>query len=343
MSTEAQRQSFPLIPAVTDQSGRYMHTTESGGDWEYAYDIHAAGTKSERRIGHLRAEGLQRVIAAARPGDTVQTPWGLMARMPDSLHERGFLLEHALGRPIDPSQGSLLEVPDGMLARGGRWRTQVGPWRYAVIGMAMGTRSERRIGRLHFGQTELRGKQQGDHADAPWGRLRWMGPINLEATTDHEQGFLLRGTRDRSLDDLEGDAVFPDDAGVVVQLQSLYLESGFRLSEDGLQGHTISLLLSGHLDHDAEMAGTLVLDPNRCSLNEFGDPQVCTKIAIRAIPVKIVLQRHLGDPRHLRRRLFEVTGPDLSRPLALIVQGGLERCYLKLEQQLAPLYLEHDA
>jgi len=40
---------------------------------------------------------------------------------------------------------------------------------------------------------------------------------------------------------------------------------------------------------------------------------------------------------------FEVTGPDLSRPLSLIVQGGLERCYLKLDQQLAPLYVEHEA
>jgi hypothetical protein len=342
MSIDSPKPHIPLIPAITSQSGRYVHMTETSREWEYTYDIHAAGTKSERRIGHLRAEGLQRMIAAARPGDTIETPWGRMARMPDSLYERGFLLERTHGHPIDPGQGSPVEVPESMLARGGRWRAQVGPWRYAAIGMAMGTRSERRIGRLHFGQNEIRGQKQGDYVDTPWGRLRWMGPINLEAATDYEQGFLLHGTQDRSLDDLEGDVVFPDDAGVVLRLHSLYLDSGFRVSEEGLAGHTLSLLLSGRLDHDTEMAGTLVLDPNRCSLNEFGDPHICTKIAVRQTAVKVVLQR-LGDPKHLRRRYYEVTGPELPRPLALIVQGGLERCYLKLDQQLAPLYLDDEA
>jgi hypothetical protein len=342
MSTEHPKQNFPLIPAVTGQAGRYMHTTEGGSEWEYSYDIHAIGTKSERRIGHLRAEGLHRVLATARPGDTVETPWGVMARMPDSLYERGFLLERALGQLIDPSHGTPLEVPETMLSRAGRWRAHVGPWRYAVVATGMGTRSERRIGRLHFGQTELQGRKQGDHVDTPWGRLRWMGPVHLEAHTDDEQGFLLRGTYDRSLDDLEGDAIFPDDTGLVVRLCSLYLENGFHLAEAGLQAHKLSLLLAGRLDHDAEIAGTLILDPNRCSLNELGDPEICTKIAIRQVPVKVVLQR-MGDPRHLRRRYYEVSSPELPRPLALVVQGGLERCYLKLDQQLAPLYLDEEA
>jgi hypothetical protein len=340
MSTEAPRQPPPLIPALTTQSGRHVHMTETGREWEYAYDIHAAGSKSERRIGHLRVEGLQRVLAAARPGDTVQTPWGLMARMSDSLYERGFLLERTHGQPIDPSQGNLLDVPENMLARGGRWRAQVGPWRYASIGMGMGTRSERRIGRLHFGQTEIWGKKQGDYVDSPWGRLRWMGPINLEATTDYEQGFLLRGTYDRSLDDLDGEVIFPDDSGVIVRLESLYLDGGFRLA-DGLQAHSVSLLLSGRLDQDAEMSGTLVLDPNQCTLNDFGDPQSCTRMAPHQFAVKAVLER-LGDPKHMRRRYFEVTGAELPRPMALVVQGSLERCYLKLDQQLAPLYLDDD-
>jgi hypothetical protein len=342
MSTKQPNQSIPLIPAVTVQSGRYMHTTETGHEWEYAYDIHAAGTRSERRIGHLRADGLQRAIATARPGDTIQTPWGVMARVPDSLYSRGFLLEGTHGQPIDPSQGEPLDVPEEMLARGGRWRAQVGPWRYAVIGMAMGSRSERRIGRLHFGQTELQGKQQGDHVDTPWGRVRWMGAVHLEAATDYEQGFLLRGTYDRSLDDLEGNVVFPDDSGLTVRLESLYLDGGFRITDDGPEVHSIALRLSGRLDHDAELSGTLVLDPNRCTLNDFGDPQGCTRMAPRELAVRVVLQR-LGDPKHLRRRYFEVSGAELPRTIALVVQGSLERCYLKLDQQLAPLYVDDDA
>lgn len=332
----------PLIPAVTSQSGRYAHTTEDGGQWEYAYDLHAAGTRSERRIGQLQADGLHRVLAGARPGDRVQTPWGVMARMHNSPYERGFLLEHTCSKPLDLTTGHDLPVPEPLLARGGRWTADHEPWGYAVTGAAMTSKSERRIGTLRFGTIDVIGHKQGDHIDTPWGRLHWMGPVDLSATTDYEQGLLLRGTYDRPLDDLVGDAILPLSTGRSTRLGSCYLDTGFHLSADGPGAHTVQLLASGHLGSDTEMSADLILDPNRCSLDAFGDREGCTRMAVRRVEVTLVRQR-LADPRQLGRRYFAVTGPELPAPLALIVDPTLEHCCLKLDHQLVPLYVGYDA
>ena len=56
-------------------------------------------------------------------------------------------------------------------------------------------------------------------------------------------------------------------------------------------------------------------------LNQIGDREGCTRIAVCTIDVSVVLQR-LGYPRHLKRRYFEVTGNDLPRGLALVANGG---------------------
>jgi len=63
MSDKERRPDLPLIPAITSLSGVYTHTTSSGADWSYTYDIHAATSRSERRIGELPAEGLERRAA----------------------------------------------------------------------------------------------------------------------------------------------------------------------------------------------------------------------------------------------------------------------------------------
>lgn len=342
MSTEALKPAIPVIPAITAQSGRYLHTTEDGKQWEYVYDICAAGSRSERRIGQLHADGLQHVIARARPGDSIQTPWGAMLRMPDSPYERGFLLEHAHGQPVDLGHGKSLPVPAALLERGGRWTAVVGLWRYVVTAMAMGSRSERRIGSLHFSATNIVGNKQGDYVDAPWGRLRWMGPVDLAAATDYEQGMLLRGTYDRSLDELTGDAIVVDSAGRAVHLASCYLDGGVRVAEDGPAARAMSLTVSGSLDGDGAMSGALILDSNRCTLNDFGDRESCTRMAVRRIEVRIVLQR-LADPKHLDRRYFQVMGDGLLPALGLVIQGALERCYLTLDQQVVPLYADWGA
>lgn len=342
MSIEALKPTIPLIPAITTQPGRYLHTTEGGKQWEYVYDIAAAGTKSERRIGQLHADGLRHVIAGARPGDRIQTPWGVMLRVSDSPYERGFLLEHTHGGPIEPGHGKSLPVPAALRERGGRWTAVVGLWRYVVTAMAMGSKSERRIGSLHFSATHIVGNRQGDYMDAPWGRLRWMGPVDLSATTDYEQGMLLRGTTDRPLDELTGDAIVVDSAGRAVRLESYYLDGGVRLAEDGPATRGVSLMMSGSLDGDGAMPGALILDPNHCTLNEFGDREACTRMAVHRIEVRIVLQR-LADPKHLDRRYFQVTGEGLPPALGLVIQGAFERCYLTLDQQVMPLYADHGA
>jgi hypothetical protein len=109
------------------------------------------------------------------------------------------------------------------------------------------------------------------------------------------------------------------------------------VEKDGRAVHMVSLLLSGHPDRAVEISGTMHLDPNTCSLNAFGDREGCTKIAVRSVQVNVNLMR-LGDPRHLKRRFFAVRGEGLPEGMTLIVQGQFERCYLKLDRQLVPLY-----
>jgi hypothetical protein len=127
-----------------------------------------------------------------------------------------------------------------------------------------------------------------------------------------------------------------------LRLESLYLNTSVRLVEDGPPARTVSLTLSRI--SEAEMMGTMVLDPNVCNLDDFGDQRGCTKIAVRGIDVELQLAQ-LVDPTQAGRRLFEVSGEGVPKGMALIVQGDfregeLERCYLKLGMELVPLYLE---
>lgn len=129
-----------------------------------------------------------------------------------------------------------------------------------------------------------------------------------------------------------------------LRLESLYLNTSVRLIEDGPPARTVSLTLSRI--SQAEMMGTMILDPNVCNLDDFGDQQGCTKIAVRGIDVELQLAQ-LADPTPAGRRLFEVSGEGVPKGLALIVQGDLregelERCYLKLGLELVPLYLDLD-
>jgi hypothetical protein len=133
----------------------------------------------------------------------------------------------------------------------------------------------------------------------------------------------------------------PTNADFQAQLESLYLDDALVLP-DAQPAHSVSLQLAG--TSDTLMEGVLSLDPNTCSLNAFGDPGACTLIAIQGIAVDI-RQREIADPSNLNRRFYDVTGEGLPPGLALIVQGrlqqgGLERVYLKLDEQLVPLFGE---
>lgn len=125
-----------------------------------------------------------------------------------------------------------------------------------------------------------------------------------------------------------------------MNLESLYLATSVRLGADGPGGHGIRLALTD--GGAAEMTGTLSLDPNACSLNAFGDREMCTKIAIRVIAVTATLQR-LGDPKGLGRSFYALHGEGLPHDLALIVYPRRERIYLKVEHTIVPLFSRLEA
>jgi len=325
---------LPLIPAITSESGFYTHATEAGVDWRYTYRIHNRGMRSEMRFGRLEAEGID--LSGVKPLSCIATPWGVMQLAQTTLYSRGWLLEYPLGQPIFCKGHESVPVPPDALSRGGKWTATVGPWSYAEAAYALGSKSERRIGRLRYERAKVVGEKEGDYVDTPWGRMRWMGKIDENATTDYEQGFLLHGTYDRSLDEMEGNPIDPTTTLTATTLESLYLNPGAKLGGDR-EYHNVRLALDGRLGCDTEMDGRLVLDPNICSLNDFGDRTGCTKIAFKVIDVRVVRMR-LGDPSGLGRSFFSVTGDDLPQGLALITYEHLERCYLKLEDQLLALF-----
>lgn len=142
----------------------------------------------------------------------------------------------------------------------------------------------------------------------------------------------------------EGSGVAPttQPPGQTLRLESLYLNTSVRLTNDAPPARFVSMTLTRM--SQGEMTGTLTLDPNTCSLDAFGERQACTRIAVRAIEVE-VRPVSTVDPERAGRRIFEITGEGLPRELTMIVRGGLqggrlERAYLKLGSELVPLYLD---
>lgn len=144
---------------------------------------------------------------------------------------------------------------------------------------------------------------------------------------------------------MEGKFVGPAAAVIASQietpLQSLYFGAGFKLGEAGRAYHH-ALALVGHLNHDVELRGKPMLDPSTCWLAVFGDREVCTKMAVYRIDVRVV-RMPLGAPSGLTRTSFEVMGDGLPAGLALIALRRVERCYLDLDRQVLPLHAEGGA
>lgn len=141
-------------------------------------------------------------------------------------------------------------------------------------------------------------------------------------------------------------AATPDEEPITesLRLQSLYANTSVRLTNDAPPAHTVSLTLDERTG--STLTGTLLLDPNTCSLDAFGDREACTRIAVRAIDVELQLVR-LIDPARRGRRLYAVSGEGLPKDLALIVRGSfetgeLERAYLELGAELLPLFVEDE-
>jgi hypothetical protein len=312
----------PLIPIALDLPGRYELATTTNVRWHYAVEVDDAGA----RFGSLRLEGAD--LPAVAPGDRVVTPWGTMR-----LADNGFWLDHA------GSAGKLLPVPDVALTREGTWKGAAGAWKYTVSAFAMGSKSERRVGGLEHRHLALTGVEKGDVIKTPWGAVHWMGPADADAIARYEQGFLLYGTYDRPLDDMPGRVVRPEDVIADVRLVSLYLEPPAKLTEVRA-AHGIRLVFR-RMPKPGSMAGTLLLDPNACSLNAFGDREVCTKIATQAIGVTVT-QMRLADPRGLGRAFFEIRSDEVPLRLALVQYPDQERYRLVHEGAVVPLFFDDE-
>lgn len=336
-----------LIPAVVVQSGEHTHTTENGTIWEYRCEIDRRATNDERRSCSLRASGLR--LDGARPGDLITTPWGAMQRMPGTGRDRGWLLQGTgagsvaieggdapVITPATTAEGRL-SVPGEALSRGGVWSSVIGSWRYRVRASQLGTASEQRTGWLAHGNNPVYGSAAGDAVDTPWGALVWTGTIAPGRIGAPEQGWLLSGAQDRPL------AAGPTarlglDALPQLRVESLYLAAAVSLSWDGPIGHGVSLAVTGWLG-DETASGRLTFDPNACALNELGDREACTKIALHSCDVMLTRMRS-PDPACLGRRLYAVTGAGLPAKLVLIVYPHGERVYLKHESTIVPLFLD---
>jgi hypothetical protein len=67
-------------------------------------------------------------------------------------------------------------------------------------------------------------------------------------------------------------------------------------------------------------SGVLRLDPNTCSLDDFGDPGNCTRIATAKSQVQLTRLR-VVDPQGLNRQLWEVSGAPISGTLTLVLSA----------------------
>jgi len=67
----------------------------------------------------------------------------------------------------------------------------------------------------------------------------------------------------------------------------------------------------------------LILDPNGCGLNQFGDTTICTLIAPQIIDCELKAKK-LADPLELERTVFDVISNDFALPGRLSLVTGTE-------------------
>lgn len=100
-----------------------------------------------------------------------------------------------------------------------------------------------------------------------------------------------------------------DDEPLEFDLTSAYLPTSVA------GGNLISI--KGEIRGQAGKA-TLVVDPNSCGLDEFGDRTICTQIA--PLPQQVSLQQlRTKDPTGKGRRLFSLTGQEFKGKFTLVV------------------------
>lgn len=322
----------PMIPLAPRHNASYALETSGGVTWTYTLD--APGADLGLRRGTLAVVGADVPLADAKPGARVHTPWGRMFRTGDDPANPSWLPDDGpSGYPVE----AIIAVPEPALSREGTWSASTlapTPWRYREEVTALGTRSEGRHATLSYGRMRVVGAKPGDFVDTPWGRMRWLGE-RIEGR--YESGFLLRRTYDRPLDDMTGDPVEPTSHEPGVTFASLYLDDGVQFERDGRRCHGVALELEADLEHHDALRATLTLDPNACSLNEFGDRAGCTKMGVAQLSVTIDRLR-TADPTGGDRRLYQVQGAELADGVHLIARPNEPWCVLKVGGRLIPLF-----
>lgn len=309
--------ALPLIPVVTNETGTYEVHDEAGVVWTYGLTVSGLGTKSEHHIGVLRINNVE--LHDAVKGVRVNTPWGQMQFF-HSFSDHGFLLAGFGGHPIDPSVGTLLSAPNPEPANA-KAVAHVAEWRFEVVVKARFSRSEGRAGRLWRGNAEVQGYLPNQGLETPWGTLCFTKSAHDPSHQDNS-GWLLWGTHDNS----------PwQDSARLRCLESLYLDRGSAL------GHKVVLALPDHAEFLEEWEACLWTDPNTCTTNDFGDREVCTKMAIRKTNLRGSRAR-TEDPKRAGRRIYLLSDHQLPQPLHLVVDAHGQRWFLKSESELIALY-----
>ena len=114
-------------------------------------------------------------------------------------------------------------------------------------------------------------------------------------------------------------------------MESLYLANGRHL------GHKVTLVLPEGAELLDEWEATIWIDPNTCSVNDFGDREACTRIAVRHGAIHGSRAR-LEDPMKCERRVYLLSGEMVSSPISLVVDAAFGRWFLKADNELIALY-----
>lgn len=95
-------------------------------------------------------------------------------------------------------------------------------------------------------------------------------------------------------------------------------------------GRARQVILSAELN-GTEGTGSLKLDPNNCTLNEFGDRQACTLIAAIPQDIVLILIRQDDNPGR-NRQLWELNGAQIQGHLFLVIPTHAHGAYRLVHQ-----------
>lgn len=101
-----------------------------------------------------------------------------------------------------------------------------------------------------------------------------------------------------------------------LEIASAYLSPPVTVGDRSIRG----VVFRGEIT-DTGGSGTLILDPNGCSLNEFGDRVECSLIGFPDRKVTLARVR-VDDPLKQGRRLYSVTGEKVPAKTTLVTPGG---------------------